>query len=70
MQQHVLAAENVGDAVMQPAGEDIDDQMQDLMNALFVENVKDFFQMTLQRIRHDPDKRAEFLRLCRTIDSV
>ena len=56
------------DHAMQPNEQDLKDQMLTLMNEPFVQCIKDFFFLTLEKFKHDQDKRAEFLALCRTFD--
>lgn len=40
------------------------------MNEPFVQRIKDFFSLTLEKVKNDPDKRNEFLSLCRTLDKL
>ena len=49
---------------------DIDEQMKTLMSEPFVQRIKDFFSMTLEKIKQEPAKKSEFLSLCRTFDSL
>ena len=82
MQQHpqtVLASDNgrmdvdelhAHQHVLMANENDLDEQMQTLMNEPFVQRVKDFFSLTLEKIKNDHDKRNEFLALCRTLDKL
>ena len=49
-------------------GGDLDAQMNTLINEPFVLRIKDFFTIALEKIKHEPEKRSEFLNLCRTFD--
>jgi len=40
------------------------------MNEPFVRRLKDFFSLTLEKIKNDQDKRNEFLSLCRTFEKL
>ena len=51
-----------------PNGGDLDAQMNTLINEPFVLRIKDFFTIALDKIKKFPEKRQEFLNLCRTFD--
>ena len=53
-----------------PNENDVDEQMHTLMNEPFVLRIQDFFNLTLEKIKNDQDKRNEFLGLCRTFDKT
>lgn len=57
-QQVVATAENNGrmevdELAIQPNKKDVDEQMQTLMNEPFVQRIKDFFSLTLEKFKHD-----------------
>lgn len=41
----------------------INEQVQDLINMPFVQRVTEFFKMTLEKMKNEPAKRAEFINL-------
>ena len=51
-----------------PNSSDLDAQMNTLINEPFVLRIKDFFTIALDKIKNMPEKRQEFLNLCRTFD--
>lgn len=57
-------------AALWPNENDVDEQMHTLMNEPFVLRIQDFFNLTLEKIKNDHDKRNEFLSLCRTFDKA
>ena len=54
----------------QPNQSDVDEQMDTLMNEPFVQRIKDFFTLTLEKVKHDPQKRNQFHALCQTFDKL
>lgn len=52
---------DIDDLPTQPNKKDVDEQMQTLMNEPFVQSIKDFFSMTLEKFKNDQMKRNEFL---------
>ena len=51
-------------------GTDIDEQMTTLMNEPFVQRIKDFFSLSLERLKNQTDRKSEFLNLCRTFNQL
>ena len=49
---------------------DVDAQMDTLMNEPFVQNIKDFFELTLSKMKLDPQKCNQFKTLCQTFDML
>ena len=61
---------DVDEMQIQPNKKDVDEQMQTLMNEPFVQRIKDFFSLALEKFKNDQEKRNEFLRLCKTFDQL
>ena len=51
-------------------GTDIDEQMTTLMNEPFVQRIKDFFSLSLERLKNQTDRKSQFLNLCRTFNQL
>jgi len=58
----------VDEHFMELSESEVGEQMTTLMNEPFVQRVQSFFTMTLEKIKHDPEKKKRFLTLCRTFD--
>ena len=65
-----MIGEHTGSAIQQPNQDDLNEQMDALMNEPFVKKIKDFFCITLEKMKNEPAKRTEFLNLCRTFDTL
>ena len=79
---HTVAAENAERADVdelqngalqtqqQNSETDQDEQIKTLMNEPFVKSIEKLFLKTLEQIKNDPEKKAQFFTLCNSLNDM